>query len=86
MLVNNAADLTRLRLNATTLDQTYALGADIDATSFVPSGGANLTGILDGFGGISANHTISNLTFGGLGGLNPVGLFGFVDKPASFAI
>lgn len=57
MLVNSVADLTAIEDNPS---GTYALGRDIDATGFagVP---VNFTGVLDGWGGIGANRTISNL-------------------------
>ena len=83
MLINSVPDLLAMRTTATTLARTYALGRDIDATGFSPTSGANLTGILDGHGGLRnsngnpINYTISNLTLGP--GLNPVGLFNFID-------
>ena len=77
MLVNNVTDLQNMAFNVTTLGGTYALGKDIDATGFVPAGpGTTLTGLLDGNGGVGADHTISNLTLSS--GTSPVGLFGFI--------
>ena len=77
MLVNNSADLTLIGTNASTLGEKYALGRDIDATNFpstTPLG--NFTGVLDGFGGIGPNRTISNLTLAPTsGGISNIGLF-----------
>ncbi|MFL9824856.1 S8 family serine peptidase [Rhodoplanes sp. SY1] len=57
MLVNSVADLAAIEDNPS---GTYALGRDIDATYFagVP---VTFNGVFDGWGGIGANRTISNL-------------------------
>jgi filamentous hemagglutinin family protein len=70
MLVNNANDLEDIITN---LSGTYALGRDIDASTFVGfASGTTFTGTLDGNGGLGVNHTISNLNLTGNGS---VGLF-----------
>ncbi|MBK5959755.1 hypothetical protein CCR97_16315, partial [Rhodoplanes elegans] len=57
MLVNSVANLAAIASNPS---GTYALGRDIDATYFAGVS-VNFDGILDGWGGIGANRTISNL-------------------------
>jgi filamentous hemagglutinin family protein len=81
MLVNSAANLQAISTN---LAGTYALGANIDASSianFTPLGNISptqFTGILDGFGGIDVNRTISNLAIAPTSGQTGVGLFGVI--------
>lgn len=70
MLVNDANDLEEIITN---LSGTYALGRDIDASTFAGfASGTTFYGTLDGNGGVGVNHTISNLNLTGSGS---VGLF-----------
>ena len=59
MLVNNATNLANI---ATNPGGTYALGGNINASTFtgMPAGTV-FTGVLDGNGGLGVNSTISNL-------------------------
>ena len=80
MLVNTATELQNISTN---LAGTYALGRDIDASGGPISPLGNIsptqfTGILDGFGGIGSNRTISNLTIAPNSGTTNVGLFGVI--------
>jgi hypothetical protein len=79
MLVNNAVDLGQLNTDSTTLGATYALGRNIDATSFTGfTSGTTFTGVLDGNGGLGTNYTVSNLTLTSSQSQNAVGLFPFI--------
>ena len=80
MLVNTATELQNISTN---LAGTYALGSDIEAggVPITPLGNISptqFTGILDGFGGIGSNRTISNLTIAPTSGTTNVGLFGVI--------
>jgi filamentous hemagglutinin family protein len=80
MLVNSGNDLQNISTNLTGV---YALGRDITAT---PGGGftgfaanTQFNGLLDGNGGIGANHTISGLNLSSASGTS-YGLFPFIGK------
>lgn len=71
MLVNSVADLNNIASNP---KGTYALGRDIDLTSFRGfSGTLSFNGILDGNGGLGVMSTLSNLSL--TGRASNVGLF-----------
>jgi filamentous hemagglutinin family protein len=81
MLVNSAADLALISSN---LSGKYALGRDIDATSFHGfSSGTTFNGLLDGNGGLGVISTISNLTLTApfnYGNGDSYGLFPFIGS------
>jgi filamentous hemagglutinin family protein len=78
MLVNNVTDLGNISQN---LNGTYALGANIDASSFAGfTSGTTFNGLLDGNGGLGANYAISNLTLSLRHGSDSYGLFPFIGS------
>ncbi len=78
MLVNSANDLALISSNLT---GHYALGRDIDASSFSGfTSGTTFDGLLDGNGGLGVISTIDNLTLSLAHGSDSFGLFPFIGS------
>jgi filamentous hemagglutinin family protein len=81
MLVNNADDLAQIGLNSFSLNGRYALGRDINASTFKGfSSGTTFNGLLDGNGGLGVTSSINNLTLSSSQSQNSYGLFPFIGS------